>query len=223
MATYLQNYWEVFKHFSHFMRFMANTNIKKIFGIPHNFRILHKFSILHNFGILHITLATRHIILTEEHMNIIPNIILTKELMNIIPEHFGHIKLWLEEVIKHVILLKGDIQFFSQLLNIPLFLRIFPKVRIRYIYLSKLMEYTRLFLNIFLLVHNQCIYPNKRVERTQSNTLFGNTLALFFLLEQIQYVGRLHIPKWFFHKAYIQLCFLLLLIESWHYLFIQSQ
>ena len=216
------------------MRFMANTNIKKTFGIPHNFGILHKFSILHNFGILHITLAMRHIILTEEHINIIHiilteehiniiHIILTEEHMNIIPEHFEHIKLWMEEVIIHIILLKGDIQFFSQLLNIPLFLRIFPKVRIRYIYLSKLMEYTRLFLNIFLLVRNQRIYPNKRVERTQSNTLFGNTLVLFFLLEQIQYVGRLHIPKWFFHKAYIQLCFLLLLIESWHYLFIQSQ
>ena len=110
------------------MRFMANTIIKKTFGIPHNFCILPNFFfiILHNFGILHITLATRHIILTEEHMNIIPYIILTEEHMNIIPEHFEDIKLWKEEVIIHIIQLKGNIQFFSQLLNIPLFLRIFP-------------------------------------------------------------------------------------------------
>jgi hypothetical protein len=91
---------------------MANIIIKKTFGIPHNFGILHKFSILHNFVTLYIILATRHIILTEENMNIIPYIILTEEHMNIIPEHFEHIKLWVEEVIIHIILLKGDFQFF---------------------------------------------------------------------------------------------------------------
>ena len=94
----------------------------------------------------------RHIIITEEHMNIIPCIILTKEHMNIIPEHY---KLWMEEVIKHIILLKGDIQFFSQLLNILNFLRIFPKVRIRYIYLCKLLliSFYWYVINIFVLIN----------------------------------------------------------------------
>ena len=75
--------------------------------------------------------------------------------MNIIPKHFVHIKLWLEEVIKHVILLKGDIQFFSQLLNILNFLRIFPKVRIRYIYLCKLLliSFYWYVINVFILIY----------------------------------------------------------------------
>ena len=100
--------------------------------------------------------------------------------MYIIVEHFEYMKLCVEEVITHFILLQGNIQFFSQLHYIRFFLRIYPKVCIRYIYPSKLMGYTRFFLNIFLLVRNQCIYPCKPMERTQFNIIFRNSQLFFF-------------------------------------------
>ena len=143
--------------------------------------------------------------------------------MYIIVEHFEYMKLQVEEVIIHIILLQGDVQFFSRLHYIRFFLRIFPIVCIRYIYLSKLMGYTRFFLNIFLLVRNQCIYPCKPMERTQFNIIFSNSQLFFFLLEHIQLLGQRHILLQLFHKAFFRFWFLLFLIGLGHFLLLQLQ
>ena len=143
--------------------------------------------------------------------------------MYIIVEHFEYMKLWVEEVIIDITLLQGDVQFFSQLHYIRFFLRIYPQVCIRYIYLSKLMGYIRFFLNIFLLVRNQCIYPCKPMERTQFNIIFSNSQLFFFLLEHIQLLGQRHILLQLFHKAFFRFWFLLLLIGLGHFLLLQLQ
>ena len=100
-------------------------------------------------------------------------------------------------LVSPIILVSSILHWLRDILNLRrsiwilfLILYLLRSIWILFIYLSKLMEFTRLFLNIFLLVRNQYIFSYKRVERTQSNTLFGNTLVLFFFLE--------HIPKWFF-------------------------
>ena len=138
---------------------------------------------------LHFLPKVEHIIQVKLHNQSMEHKLFMGHIIKQFEEHMivEHIKLQ-EEVVKRIIPMLGDALLEFRLLNIQFFLSIFLMVRIRYIYLDKLMARIRLSLNIFLMGHILCICPSILKECTQFNILQYSNQLSFFPLEHILFL-----------------------------------